>query len=117
MVTPVDPSTTVASVNMLQMQAPVAPGMGTGLSDTAQAALSRVAEMQTEFRMETARAQDLRPDLSRPTDGSAMEDLTARLVQQMETSTRIQAQIAEFTMAASISSSFGRDLNMFLRGQ
>lgn len=120
MVTPVDPTSAAAGLSEIQMRSPVAPGTGIGLSEAAQQALARIAEMQVEYRADAAAAQGDMQRHANPVseaENSTMEDLAARLVQQMETSARVQQQIAEFTMAASISSSFGRDLNMFLRGQ
>lgn len=51
---------------------------------------------------------------------STLERLEAQLnaqIAQVQQSAQVQQQLAQFVMASSVSSSLGRNLNMFLRGQ
>lgn len=106
----------------------VSPGGGFALSDAARSALAQIGQMQGDYNREIGAARGLSdeikasqsspaadPAASAPAD--RMADAAELLGRQIEASARVQEQLAKFVMASSVSSSFGRDLNMFLRGQ
>ena len=96
-----------------------------GLSEAARSALSSVGDMQTDLQKnldvaEERRVEALSDTKSTSVPGSTAEALSeaARAIQtQMEVSIRVQQQLTRFVMVSSVSSSFGKNLNMFLRGQ
>lgn len=102
-------------------------GQGPSLSDMARSALSSVGGLQQDFQSGVvpqagpeAGARAIQP-VSVPGEAAAgqpgMSGAVATLTQQIEASTRVQAQLTRFVAASSMSSSLGRNLNMFLRGQ
>ncbi len=46
-----------------------------------------------------------------------IEEAQLQMREHMDVSIRVQQQLAQFVMVSSVSSSFGKNLNMFLRGQ
>ena len=96
-----------------------------GLSEAARSALDSVGDMQADLQknLDVAnerRAEALSETKSASVPGSTSEALSeaARAIQtQMEVSIRVQQQLTRFVMVSSVSSSFGKNLNMFLRGQ
>lgn len=102
------------------------PGM-VSLSEMAQNILSRIGTLQEGF--EATVLPTASPD-SQAHVGKVDELSQARepaenkfdasvtlLAEQIQHSTQVQQQLTRFMMASSISSSLGRNLNMFLRGQ
>lgn len=86
------------------------------LSDMAQRMLSGVSELQTDMQ------QAMHPDPSGTTSvaeasGKGEMGHLAMLSDQIHRSAEVQQQLTRFVMASSMSSSLGRNLNMFLRGQ
>ncbi len=96
-----------------------------GMTEAARSALNSVGKMQTELQdnldiANERRAEALSETKSASAPSSTSEALSeaARSIQtQMEVSLRVQQQLTRFVMVSSVSSSFGRNLNMFLRGQ
>lgn len=96
-----------------------------GLSEAAQSALSSVGEMQKDmqksFDASNERRAEALSDANRPSmetsTSEAMSEATRAIQMQMEVSLRVQQQLTRFVMVSSVSSSFGKNLNMFLRGQ
>lgn len=96
------------------------------LSDAARSALDSIGKMHANFDKASA-SVDAQPrtvsvglDASRTTEahpGDAVSEAAKVVSQQIESSMRVQEQLARFVMVSSVSSSFGRNLNMFLRGQ
>jgi hypothetical protein len=102
-----------------------------GLSDMARGVLSKIGELQAGFEQNVASA--IRPGESAmetglsgtgaaaaPTQTSGAERTLASVqsyADQIQQSTVVQTQLAKFVMASSISSSLGRNLNTFLKGQ
>lgn len=93
------------------------------LSDVTQNALSNLGQMQTDFTqsMEAIGTNIDKVDTatqaqSGPVSDNFNTDL-AELSRMMEASTNVQLQLLQFTMATSLSSSTGRNLNTFLKGQ
>lgn len=92
------------------------------MSDFARATLSQVNEMQTSYNREVRAAQETSQKVASADPATLEPDMrlaeAARAMGgQIEAATRVQEQLARFVMASSVSSSFGRNLNMFLRGQ
>ncbi len=96
-----------------------------GLSEAAQSALNSVGEMQQDMQKSfdasnERRAQALSETNNASASGSGSQtvaDATRAIQTQMEVSLRVQQQLTRFVMVSSVSSSFGKNLNMFLRGQ
>ncbi len=100
------------------------PGDAPSLSAMGQSMLSGIGRMQSEFdggvRAAFAPTPDsvASPPATTPQEASDRIQEAARLfAEQIEASTRVQEQLTRFVMASSVSSSLGRNLNMFLRGQ
>lgn len=105
------------------------PGGDVFLSRAAEAALSKLSHMQAEFsRISEASAPgnisgtDIQ--IGKPDNANGSQSEVAQLSNSMNevarsihSSTVVQQQLAQFVVASSVSSSFGRNLNMFLRGQ
>lgn len=97
------------------------------LSRAAEATLSKLSQMQADFtRISEASAPRAEPvsGASGPGGIEAGQNDVAELANSMgevarsiHASTAVQQQLAQFVVASSVSSSFGRNLNMFLRGQ
>lgn len=100
------------------------------LSDMAQSALKSVSSMQSGFQNQLAaqpkfevksfegngvNATMSKSSAQNPADSVAAA--TLKLTEQIEKSGVLQAQLTRFVAASSISSSLGKNLNMFLRGQ
>lgn len=110
------------------------PGAASGgspmsLSEMAQSALRGVGGLQSQFQtgaVAQARPEPmtvaLQPGGSAPGTAAAKSeaaigDSAQMLAAQIESSSQVQAQLTRFVAASSMSSSLGRNLNMFLRGQ
>lgn len=106
------------------------PGRDIFLSRAAEATLSKLSQMQAEFSRVSevnaprATALSQAPGPGGETQAAAGQNSAADLARSMEEAARsieattaVQAQLAQFVVASSVSSSFGRNLNMFLRGQ
>ena len=101
------------------------PGL-VSLSDMAQNMLSRIGALQEGFetRVLSTGTTD-NPAVSNVDklaqsneEGAGRFDSSIQLfAEQIEHSTQVQQQLTRFMMASSVSSSLGRNLNMFLRGQ
>lgn len=96
-----------------------------GLSEAAQTALNSVGEMQLDMQKSLDASNERRAQALSETNNSSVPDSAneavaeaSRAIQtQMEVSLRVQQQLTRFVMVSSVSSSFGKNLNMFLRGQ
>lgn len=109
---PVQDAADVASVN---------------LSDAANDALEGLQALKENLQTELDSAQslreaDLQADRSGASNGeqdrtNSLAEAQMSMREHMEVSIRVQQQLAQFVMVSSVSSSFGRNLNMFLRGQ
>ena len=106
---------------------PVQPtGDDLSLSSMARSTLSGLGSMQAEFdrgvqgipKGEHAGSGQV-VNRSEPADPSVtgVEKAAKTMGEQIETATRAQEQLVRFVAASSVSSSLGRNLNMFLRGQ
>lgn len=105
------------------------PGGDAFLSRAAEATLSKLSQMQAEFsRASEASAPSAisgsETNIGKPsmTEGSRNEvaqlsNSMGEVARSIHASTVVQQQLAQFVVASSVSSSFGRNLNMFLRGQ
>ncbi len=105
------------------------PGSDVFLSRAAEATLSKLSQMQAEFsRISEASAPQAASgsenSIGRPSviEGSQSEvaklsNSMGEVARSIHSSTVVQQQLAQFVVASSVSSSFGRNLNMFLRGQ
>jgi hypothetical protein len=106
------------------------PGRDIFLSRAAEATLSKLSQMQAEFARvadtvaprATALSEAPGPGAgARVQEGQTGAADLARSMEEVSRSihatTAVQAQLAQFVVASSVSSSFGRNLNMFLRGQ
>jgi hypothetical protein len=103
------------------------PGQEIGLTDVAKQTLAGIENLQAKFQSTLASTEASSSGLpagigpageATATEASDPAIRTAeRLVAQIEQSTQVQAQLAQFVMASSMSSSLGNNLNMFLRGQ
>lgn len=96
------------------------------ISGLADSILSGIGKLQTQMNSGLAEPmsnpQSAVQSMSRPAEGDRVPDgmvgeQTQILAEQIEASTRVQTQLVQFVMASSMSSSLGRNLNMFLRGQ
>lgn len=94
------------------------------ISESAKAALDQIGQMQNSFVADmdahkVATEVDLQASMSKP--GMTPEAMLAESVEAMrmqtETSRAVQEQLTRFAMVSSVATSFGRNLNMFLRGQ
>ena len=96
------------------------------LSDAARSALKSISNMHASFDSATAAVENqpktigpaleaARSTAEHPAD--AVADVAKVVSAQIESSIQVQEQLAKFVMVSSVSSSFGRNLNMFLRGQ
>lgn len=113
---------------MVHLQNPE-PGSDLFLSRAAEATLSKLSQMQAEFtRVSQASAPSANASSQAPGSGSATvaagQSEAADLARSMgdvarsiHATTAVQQQLAQFVVASSVTSSFGRNLNMFLRGQ
>jgi hypothetical protein len=86
------------------------------LSDMAQKMLSSVTTLQTDMQSAMQTGEQNTAMGSTAVDKSEMTSLTM-ITDQIHRSTEVQQQLTRFVMASSMSSSLGRNLNMFLRGQ
>lgn len=89
-------------------------------------AMETVARMQSAYRAEASLVSaQVGPvaGIPSPHPGPAAgpvptsDQMMTTLVDRLDAGARMQQQLAEFVMLSSVSSSFGRNLNMFLRGQ
>ncbi|MEM9341890.1 MAG: hypothetical protein AAGA87_02480 [Pseudomonadota bacterium] len=111
--------------NYANPTSPAQLGNDVSLSDMARELLSNISTMQSDFQNEVvpaAQGSDEALIASRPVEGAdasgqPVTDAAKALVDQIQQSTQVQEQLTRFMMASSVSSSLGRNLNMFLRGQ
>ena len=127
MTDPVSATGAISSSTFVRLPNPGQEG-GVSLSKAAEASLQKLGQMQNEFQ-DVAKATeaiktrvlDTNPGSGLATDTSeGRHDLAhaaKEVAASIEASAQIQAQLAQFVLASSVSSSFGRNLNMFLRGQ
>jgi hypothetical protein len=119
----------VSQKPMVHLQNPEA-GSDTFLSRAAEATLSKLSQMQAEFtRVSEASAPraNALSSANAPGSGSGIGvgqgeavDLAksmGEVARSIHATSAVQQQLAQFVVASSVSSSFGRNLNMFLRGQ
>ena len=99
-------------------------GPEVSLSEMAQGILNNISDLQSGFDQtipsgEQAHAVPKADPAgeSAATGNDAVADSMQALVHQMDQSMAVQQQLTRFVMASSVSSSLGRNLNMFLRGQ
>lgn len=100
-------------------------GQTPSLSHMAEAALSGIEKLQADMGNGMKPAAEPAPTIdaiTRPGEADRVPEgmLGAQaqiLAEQIQASTQVQMQLARFVMASSVSSSLGRNLNMFLRGQ
>ena len=102
-------------------------GDGPSLSSMASATLRGLGQMQADFSQgvkgvpgtEKASSGQVVNRTEAATDPATqgVEKAAKIMSEQMETTMRAQEQLVKFVAASSISSSLGRNLNMFLRGQ
>lgn len=87
------------------------------LSEFAKSTLSKMGEMQSTFS-ETMNKAELHamPNQDPAKSGGIADDLN-RTAEVMAITTQVQTQLLQFSMATSISSNMGRNLNTFLKGQ
>lgn len=92
-------------------------GKSVEMSDLAKSTLSSLGDMQTDFTeiMEKADVTAMQP--SDPSQAEGMEGSLNRTAEMMQITSQVQAQLLQFSMATSISSNMGRNLNTFLKGQ
>lgn len=117
---------TQGNAQAIRVENPAFQGLGQdiGLTDVAKQTLAGIENLQAGFQgtLATTEASSSGMPASVGAAGevgstdSAMQT-AERLVAQIEQSTQVQAQLAQFVMASSMSSSLGNNLNMFLRGQ
>ncbi len=121
-----DPASAISAIAsstqpMVRVPNPAGGEGGLSLSDAARNTLSSLGQLQADFAREAHRATGMKPDaMATPTEASGAPDVMKAahtMADQIEASTQVQAQLVKFVAASSISSSFGRNLNMFLRGQ
>lgn len=106
------------------------PGRDVFLSRAAEATLSKLSQMQAEFSrvsdasapraIALSEAPGPGGDARAAAGGNGAADLARSMeeaARSIHATTAVQAQLAQFVVASSVSSSFGRNLNMFLRGQ
>ena len=111
---------TALGAEALSFAAP-ATGVGAGpaapqLSNLAREALDGLSRMHAEF---DAGTRVMESQASRTTPLQAGSDLAAQLQASREAAQaalKVQGQILQFTMATSISSTLGNNLNSFLKG-
>lgn len=87
------------------------------LSAAAKSALAGIERFQGGFAADVAPSVKPQAGAGTVPDAGSGLDQARMLVEQMQQTTRVQAQLVQFVTASSISSSLGRNLNMFLRGQ
>ena len=95
------------------------------LTEVAQSALQGLERFQGKFAADIALAEQPQTGVAAMRDAGAGTDVAPNqamdqarmLVEQMQQTTKVQMQLVQFVTASSISSSLGRNLNMFLRGQ
>lgn len=102
-------------------------GQEVALSDAANEALSKLKNIESNLQNDLDAARELRErDMAGPAEGlggdtgkalDRIEQMRMRMAEHMDVSVRVQQQLAQFMMVSSVSSSFGKNLNMFLRGQ
>lgn len=100
-------------------------GQDISLSEMAKSMLSSVSELQSGFQkdvapasQESAQVRELEASgQTERVDPQHVPEAAKILADQIEQSTQVQQQLTRFMMASSVSSSLGRNLNMFLRGQ
>lgn len=129
MTTFVSAITPVAQKPMVHLQNPEV-GSDLFLSRAAENTLAKLSQMNAEFNRVSA-ASAPRPEAIsqssasvRNAQGGTGQSDAVDLANSMEevarsihATTAVQQQLAQFVVASSVSSSFGRNLNMFLRGQ
>lgn len=109
-----------------------APAEGGGLhalTDVAQRTLDGIGRFQASFDAALAPVStgpQAGTKVPRGADGTGSDgaaapgeamDQVRLMMEQMEQASRVQAQLVQFVTASSVSSSLGKNLNMFLRGQ
>ena len=100
-------------------------GDGVSLSEMARGMLSSISSLQTDFQADVVPAAQDSASISKiqesgrteKTDPEHINESVKILTDQIEHSSQVQQQLTRFVMASSVSSSLGRNLNMFLRGQ
>jgi hypothetical protein len=121
-----DPAAAISAIAssaqpMVRVPNPAGGEGGLSLSEAARGTLSSLGQLQADFAREAQRATQMKPEAVEAQAGpSGSPDLMKAahtMADQIEASTQVQAQLVKFVAASSISSSFGRNLNMFLRGQ
>lgn len=132
MTDPVSAASPVASGPIVRVPNPGQEG-DVFLSRAAEATLSKLSQMQSEFA-KVAQANATNASVAPPqaqaasagghtvgADGAKPEvDLAKSMseaARSINSAAAVQQQLAQFVVASSVSSSFGRNLNMFLRGQ
>lgn len=101
------------------------PDAAPSISRIAEAALDGIRTLQLDLDGGLGAATRPEPSVqSMPRVGAGegvpeglMAEHAQILADQIAASTQVQAQLVRFVMASSMSSSLGRNLNMFLRGQ
>lgn len=134
MTTPIDATAGAgAAANVQKFANPTAASFDPKLemSDMAQKMLERLGNLQKDFAVNRSTHAGLQPlDAARAIQSETamvgstsvvppptMAESMIQLTNQTDNAMSVQNQLLKFTMASSISSSMGKDLNMFLRGQ
>lgn len=86
------------------------------ISDMAERMLSNVTTLQTDMQSAMQTGQQNTAVNSGAVDNAEITSLSM-ITDQIHRATEVQQQLTRFVMASSMSSSLGRNLNMFLRGQ
>ena len=100
-------------------------GQGLSLSAIAEQALGSIGSLQDGFSQGVTPSQSPGQAIDNIQRTGAGEGVhpqqtdmnSVALMEQIQASTNVQTQLVRFVTASSISSSLGRNLNMFLRGQ
>ena len=122
-ITPINDALSGAQPSLVEFQNPTdAPGAAPALSEVSRSILETVGEMQTSYLRETSAAENVSANRAAEATeadapGEKMLEAAERIAAQMDAATRVQEQLTHFVMASNISSTLGRHLNLFLKGQ
>lgn len=98
------------------------------LSETAREALASLGSLERGLQVDLDAAAALREtdlasmkeraeNVAESSDAETLASAQFAMAQQMDIAVRVQQQLTQFVMVSSVSSSFGKNLNTFLRGQ
>lgn len=87
------------------------------MSDIAEQALSKIGNLQDSMAEVSAKVDTTNAAMIDASQSATFAEMLARTGEMMALASQVQGQLLQFSVATSVSSSMGRNLSTFLKGQ